>query len=109
MRRKLVYHADAIAGLNEAERYTVRTWGKAQAKRYIATLVADIKALRTNAERHRKHDDIYPGLRRKRSEMHHIYYLISGDSVVILAVIHVQCDPAAHLKMEKWGELGEKK
>ena len=102
MKRKLSYRPDALNDLNETESYTLQAWGRTQAKRYIAALVTDIKALRNSALRHPIHDDVFPGLRRKRSGMHHIYYLASKDYVEILNIIHVQRDPGLHLKTEVW-------
>lgn len=104
MKRKLIWRPDALADLNDVEAYTRRTWGDKQARRYAAGLVADIKALRLSALRHPLHDSVHPGLRRKRSGMHHIYYLASKDSVEVLKIIHVQRDPGMHLKLEAWGE-----
>lgn len=106
MKRKLIYRPDALNDLNEAECFTLRTWGKAQAKRYVAGLVSDIKSLRVSALRQPVHNDVYPGLRRKRSGMHHIYYLASKDYVEILNIIHVKRDPGLHLKLETWGDEG---
>ena len=102
MKRKLSYRPDALNDLNEAEGYTLQAWGRRQAKRYVAGLVDDIKALRISALRHPIHDDVFPGLRRKRSGMHHIYYLASKDYVEIVNIIHVQRDPGLHLKTEVW-------
>jgi toxin ParE1/3/4 len=105
MKRKLKYRPEALAGLDEAERYTVRTWGRAQAKLYVATLVADIKALRETALRYPVQENVLLGLRRKRSGMHHIYYFASDELVEVLNVIHVSRDPGRHLKMDAWGDL----
>ena len=102
MTRRLIYRPDALTDLNDVETYTKRTWGGAQAKRYAATLVADIKALSVSALRHPLYNDIHPELRRKRSGMHHIFYLSTDDWVEILNIIHVQSDPGLHLKVETW-------
>ena len=102
MKRKLIYRPDALGDLNETEAYTRRTWGNEQARRYLAALVGDIKALRISALRYALYDNVYPGLRRKRSGMHHIYYLASKECVEVLRVIHVQRDPGLHLKVENW-------
>jgi plasmid stabilization system protein ParE len=104
MKRTLIYRPDAIIDLNEAERYTLRAWGRAQAKLYVAALVADIKSLRISAFRYPVQDDVIAGLRRKRSGMHHIYYLASEDCVEVLTIIHVSRDPGLHLKVGKWRE-----
>lgn len=102
MKRELMYRPDALADLNEVESYTKQAWGSTQAKRYATALVADIKALRVSAFRHSMFNDVFPGLRRKRSGMHHIYYLATDDCVEILKIIHVQRDPGQHLKVETW-------
>jgi toxin ParE1/3/4 len=102
MKRELIYRPEALADLDEVESYTKQTWGAEQAKRYAAAMVADIKALRTSALRHPIYNDVYPGLRRKRSGMHHIYYLVSSEYVEVLNIIHVQRDPGLHLKVETW-------
>jgi toxin ParE1/3/4 len=102
MKRKLVYRPAALGDLNEVAAYTRRTWGTEQARRYVAALVADIKALRVSAARYPLFDHVHPGLRRKRSGMHHIYYLASKTTVDVLKVIHVQRDPGMHLKVETW-------
>lgn len=100
MKRRLIWRPDAVTDLDEVEAYTWRNWGGEQAKRYAAALVADIKALRVSALRHPLYDTIHPGLRRKRSGMHHIYYLATKDSVEVLNIIHVSRDPVQHLKVE---------
>ena len=102
MTRKLRYRPAALVDLDDTETYTRRTWGNRQAKTYIATLVADIKALRSTPLRHPAVDGILPRLRRKRSGMHHVYYLVTEDYVEVLAVIHVQRDPGSRLESENW-------
>lgn len=100
MTRKLVYRPEALVDLDQAQAYTRRTWGDQQAKSYIAKLVIDIKALRETAFRNPLFEGVYPGLRRTRSGMHHVYYLASEDQVEILAVIHVKRDPGARIEEE---------
>ena len=102
MRRRLIYRPEALADLDETEAYTRRTWGGAQAKRYVAGLIADIKAIRLSALRYPLFDPVYPGLRRRRSAMHHIYYLASPDRVEIVRIIDVRRDPGLHLKVATW-------
>lgn len=107
MKRRLIYRPQALTDLDNAEAYTRRAWGDRQAKRYIAALVADIKALRQSALRHPLCEQVVPGLRRRRSAMHHIYYLASVDRVEIVSIIHVQRDPGLHLKIETWDDADE--
>ena len=107
MSRTLIYRPNALDDLNEAEGYTRRTWGDGQARRYVAALVADIKALQMSALRYPLYDNVHSSLRRKRSGRHHIYYLASGDRVEIVNIIHVQRDPGLHLKAETWPDREE--
>ena len=102
MKRRLIYRPDVLAELDEVEAYTQRTWGGAQAKRYVAALVADIKALRLSALRYPIYNQVYAGLRRKRSGMHHIYYLAIEDCVEIVRIMHLSRDPGRHLKVDTW-------
>jgi toxin ParE1/3/4 len=100
MKRRLQYRPEALTNLDKAEAYTRRTWGDAQARRYIAGLVTDIKALRLSAPRHSLYDAVYPGLRRKRSAMHPIYYLPFADRVEIVRIMHIQRDPGRALRIK---------
>ena len=104
MKRRLIYSNEAVTELAEIKNYTAQKWGSAQVKRYISGLVSDIKALRSGALRHPLYDEVYPGLRRKRSGMHHVYFIAHADRVVIVRIMHVQRDPGLHLKMEGWRE-----
>lgn len=98
MKRRLAYSRQAAADLAETEIYTRRAWGNAQTRRYVASLIADIKALRLSALRYPLYSDVHPELRRKRSAMHHIYYLAFSDRIEIVRIMHVQRDPGVHLE-----------
>lgn len=100
MTRRLIYRPEALAELAEIAAYTRRTWSAEQAKRYVDALVTDIKRLPTSAKRYPLFSQVYPGLRRKRSAMHHIYFLAFDDRVEIVRIMHVQRDPGQHLKVE---------
>lgn len=102
MPRRVVLRPEADADIEEAADYTIATWGHDQALKCIADLRKATEQLSTTAERHPLYDQIIPGLRRKRSGMHHIYYLTSADQVEIVRIMHVQRDPGLHLKLETW-------
>ena len=104
MKRRLVYSRDATAELTEIKTYTISEWGHVQARQYVAALVEDVKGLRTGALRQPMFDDVYPGLRRKRSGMHHIYYRTFPDRIEVIRIMHVQRDPGLHLRAEGWSE-----
>jgi toxin ParE1/3/4 len=100
--REVIVRPDAEIDIEDAADYTIGEWGHEQARTYITELRWAIESLAESALRHPAHEDIHPGLRRKRSGMHHIYYLATDDRVDVLNVIHVQRDPGLHLKVEAW-------
>ena len=102
--RDVILRPDAASDIEECADYTTGEWGHEQALKYVAELRRAIEGLATTALRYPLFGKIYPGLRRKRSGMHHIYFLTYKDCVEVLNVIHVQRDPGLHLKMEGWRE-----
>jgi toxin ParE1/3/4 len=102
--REVIVRPDAEVDIEDAADYTIGEWGPEQALNYLQELRRAIELLAETALRYPIHNDVYPGLRRKRSGMHHIYYLATDDRVDVLNVIHVQRDPGLHLKAETWQE-----
>jgi toxin ParE1/3/4 len=102
--REVILRPDAEQDIEGVADYSIAEWGHEQARKYVGDLRRAIEALALSALRYPLYDDVYPGLRRKRSGMHHIYYLASKDSVEVLKVIHVARDPGLHLKVERWSE-----
>ena len=100
--RDVILRPNAEADLQETAEYTIAVWGADQALSYIQDLRRTIESLATSALQNQLHGDVLPGLRRKRSGMHHIYYLVNKEAVEILAVIHVQRDPGSRLESETW-------
>lgn len=100
--RDVILRPDAAADIENASDYTIARWGHEQAHAYVGELRQAIESLASTALRHPLCDSVYPGLRRKRSGMHHIYFVAWDDRVEILNGIHVQRDPGLHLKTEAW-------
>lgn len=98
--REVILTPDAEADIEDVADYTIAQWGHEQARTYVKRLRRAIELLATSALRHPLYDAIYPGLRRKRSGMHHIYYRAARDTVEVLNIIHVQRDPGLHLRSE---------
>lgn len=105
--REVILRPEAAADIEDVADYTIGEWGHEQARAYVRDLRKAVEALATTALRHPLFDHIHQGLRRKRSGMHHIYYVASNDSVEVLMVIHAQRDPALHLKVETWRDEGQ--
>lgn len=100
--REVIVRPDAEVDIEFAADYTIGEWGHEQAHKYVRELRYAIELLASTALRYPLYDNVHPGLRRMRSGMHHIYYLATDDRVDVLTVIHVQRDPAEHLKVETW-------
>ena len=100
--REVIVRPDAESDIEDCADYTIGKWGHEQARKYVRELRRAIESLATGALRFPLYDEVYPGLRRKRSGQHHIYYLAFKDRVEVLNVIHVQRDPGFHLKTESW-------
>lgn len=100
--REVILRPDAETDIEDAADYTIAQWDHEQARTYVGELRRAIELLATTALRHPLYNAIHPGLRRKRSGMHHIYFIAYNDRVEVLNVIHVQRDPGLHLKIETW-------
>ena len=93
---------EAESDIEEIAEYTIAQWGRDQALDYVQELRRATEALSDSALRYPLYDQVYPGLRRKRTAMHHIYFLAFDDRVEIVRIMHVQRDPGLHLKEETW-------
>ncbi len=102
--REIVLRPEAEGDVEDISDYAIDQWGHEQARRYVEDLRAAIERLAISALRHPLYDAVWPGLRRKRSAMHHIYYLVADDRVEIVRIIHVLRDPGRHLKVDEWRE-----
>ena len=100
--RKVVLRPAAERDIEDIADYTIDQWGNEQARKYVSELRRDTESLASSALRYLLYNQVHPGLRRKRSGMHHIYYLVSKDCVEVLNVIHLSRDPALHLRTETW-------
>ena len=105
--REIIVRPEADADIEICADYTIGEWGHEQARKYVRELRRAIESLATGALRFPLYDEVYRGLRRKRSGQHHIYYLAFKGRVEVLNVIHVQRDPGLHLKAETWPDRSE--
>ena len=92
MTRRISYTKDAERDLREITAYTRKTWGDAQARKYLRALHNDIAALRETALRDPLFDEVLPGLRRLASGHHFVFYLAKEDRVLIARVKHERQD-----------------
>ena len=86
------------ADLKEIYRYTRRTWGQAQAVRYLRTLEQRFRVLAKNPRSGRERTELQPpGLRSVTQDSHVIFYQPQPYGVLIVRVLHGRLDVAAQL------------
>ena len=86
----------AEADLLSIGEYTLRTWGKAQAARYIGELEVCCQTLSDNPALGRLCDEIRPGLRRLQHGKHVVFYRQEGTSILVSRILHQRMLPELH-------------
>jgi toxin ParE1/3/4 len=76
--------------------YTIRTWGEAQADRYIAELEDCCRRLAGNPGLGRSCDHIRPGLRRMECGRHVVFYRQEAGGILIVRLLHRSMLPERH-------------
>lgn len=90
---------EADADLLNIARYTIKTWGAAQAKLYENKLRTAFTAIGTGEIRSRVLFADWPELRVVRCEHHYIFFLIRTKNIpAIVAVWHENMELATHLR-----------
>jgi toxin ParE1/3/4 len=82
------YAALAEDDLDAIAAYTVRTWGLAQAARYVAALETCCEMLASSPERARSCETIAPGLWRFAQALHVVFFRKRPDGIRVLRVLH---------------------
>jgi len=77
--------------------YTLRTWGRAQAARYIGELEACCRMLADNPALGRLCDDVRPGLRRLEHGKHVVFYRQERGGVLVSRILHQRMLPDRHV------------
>ena len=83
----------AESDLKSIIRYTMKTWGRAQTKRYSQGLRECFKMLANNPSIGRKCEFIRPGLHRFEHGKHVVFYLVESDEIFIVRLQHQQMIP----------------
>jgi toxin ParE1/3/4 len=95
----------AEADLLSIGMYTLRTWGKAQAARYIGALERCCHALAHNPELGRACDDVRPGLRRLEHGRHVVFYRRELSGIFVSRILHQRMLPDRHETDDQREEL----
>lgn len=92
---RLKFRTKASADMRRVSRETRTRWGEAQAARYAAQLLSDIKSLCEFPLRFPEFEP-RPGLRRMNSGRHAVFYLVLEGRIEIVRVVHGASD------LEQW-------
>jgi plasmid stabilization system protein ParE len=89
---------DAANDMRGLIRYTRKTWGAAQSRRYAASLEKGIVRLAGDPQRFRDMSELYPTLRMAHCEHHYVFCLPQNDApALIVAILHERMDLMARL------------
>ena len=83
----------ALADLDSITEYTIRTWGEAQAARYIGRLEQASKRLVDIPSLGRRCEHIQPGLWRMEEGSHVVFFRRVGADVFICRILHYRMMP----------------
>jgi toxin ParE1/3/4 len=85
--------------------YTLRTWGKAQATRYLGELEVFCQTLADNPALGRACDDVRPGLRRMEHGKHVVFYRQERIGILVSRILHQNMLPDKHDTSDQSEEL----
>ena len=86
----------AQASLRGIYAYSIETFGKRRAKRYLESIRQKLQAL-PDTPGVSLRDDVRPGYRSVRVESHVIFFRVNDSQIEILDVLHRRMDPSEHL------------
>jgi toxin ParE1/3/4 len=86
----------AEADLLRIAQYTLRTWGKAQAARYLSELERCCETLANNSALGRLCEDVRPGLHRLEHGKHVVFYRRETEGILVVRILHQRMLPERH-------------
>jgi toxin ParE1/3/4 len=90
--RKYLIRPKAEEDLRDIGRYTRKTWGREQTRRYLRAIHDKLRRLSETPEIGTTRDEIAEGYRSARVGHHLVFYRIDGDTVVVVRVLHESMD-----------------
>lgn len=96
--RQLVFHRLAQQDIKKIRQYTIRNWGKNQAKKYLSGLSETIKLIRMNPQIGIQKYEIKQGAFVLHYKSHVIHYQFDNDKMVVVGVFHQSMLPKKHLQ-----------
>lgn len=93
------YTARAQAELAQIARFTGRSWGRAQRRKYIAAIEGRIRWLAEDPSRGRPRPDIKEGYHDYPEGSHLIFYRTRAGRIEIIGILHQAMDAAGRLAL----------
>jgi toxin ParE1/3/4 len=81
--------------------YTLKTWGRGQAERYLGDLESCLQELAEKPRLGRDCGTIRPGLMRMEHGRHAIFYRTKGYGIRVIRILHQSMLPERHLLGEE--------
>ncbi len=88
----------AKSDLLEIWNYTIKTWGKKRAEKYLLAIETQLEQLAANPELGRQRPEINPGYYSFPVKKHIIFYLQSGNHIDIIGVLRGKMDISENLR-----------
>jgi toxin ParE1/3/4 len=88
---------DARSSLKSIAIYTQQRWGEAQRRTYLKALDEQFHAISHFPMKGVARPEIFPALRSDRYHDHIIYYMIDGQRIIIVNILHQRMDPRHHI------------
>ena len=76
--------------------HTVRTWGAAQAEKYLRQIEAALATITRDPQIGRSCDDIRAGYRRFPTGSHIVFYRIDAEVIDVVRILHQRMDFEQH-------------
>lgn len=94
---KLVLSHRAKNDIKDIYAYTLQTYGKKQAIKYLDKIESAFNMLRANPEIGRERPDIKAGYHSLTTEKHVCFYKITESGIYILGLLHGRMDVLNHI------------
>ena len=94
--KRLEFRPRARADLANISRYTIRHWGRSQARSYLERVNTTAERLAGGVLNGRPTP--YVGLRMQRAESHVIYYVDGQEMITVVRILHERMDAERHLR-----------
>ena len=100
MRRSIVKDRAAETDLVEIWVYSYRTWGEAQAERYLSALESGVTRIASAPEAGTRRHELREGYWSKAVEHHVIFYTFTEDELRVRRVLHEVMDAPRHIETD---------